>query len=129
MDNAREEGAPQRSLKNLAGENDTLKERYTASMCCTYSVRDKLDGVRAEWNSAQMEREAFWKEKEILCTSKDEALQSNDRLLSQLEESRAQAMIMETSLKGIQMLEGLRDLVRSSDVGRKLLLCSFSLAM
>ncbi|GAA0158429.1 hypothetical protein LIER_15459 [Lithospermum erythrorhizon] len=97
---AQEEGSLQPRLKNLAGDNNTLKEKY-----------------------------ASIKEREVLRTSRDEAFQSNDRLLGQLEESRTQATILETSLEGIQTPEGLRDLGRGSEAGRELLLRSFSLAI
>ncbi|GAA0155645.1 hypothetical protein LIER_13331 [Lithospermum erythrorhizon] len=69
---AREERrALRHHLKNLSGEHDTLKERYAASVRRTDSVKAELDGVRTERDFAEMEREAFWKERKVLRTSRD----------------------------------------------------------
>ncbi|GAA0156077.1 hypothetical protein LIER_13652 [Lithospermum erythrorhizon] len=83
----KEKGREEACLKNLARQYDTLKERYAASVRRTDSVRAEMDGVHAERDSTQMEREAFQKEMEVLRTDRDETLQSNVRLLGQLEDS------------------------------------------
>ncbi|GAA0162576.1 hypothetical protein LIER_18638 [Lithospermum erythrorhizon] len=61
---AREEGALQRYLTNLARDHDILKERYATSVRRTEAVKAKLDGVQAERYSAQLEREALKRERQ-----------------------------------------------------------------
>ncbi|GAA0161174.1 hypothetical protein LIER_17550 [Lithospermum erythrorhizon] len=75
---AREVGVLQRRLKNLTVEHPARE------VCSQHleAVRAKLEGVQAKSDSAQLEREAFKKEMESLHASRDEALQSNNLLLS-----------------------------------------------
>ncbi|GAA0139469.1 hypothetical protein LIER_01004 [Lithospermum erythrorhizon] len=62
-------------------------------------------------------------ERETLRTGRDEALQSNDRLLGQLEESRAQFRTMEANVEDV---EGLGSLMHGSNAGWDILTYSFN---
>ncbi|GAA0171091.1 hypothetical protein LIER_25206 [Lithospermum erythrorhizon] len=107
-------------VPQLEQELKTLRKEKAREVgilqCRLKNLDEEHDTLKESW------RETF-------CTRKDEELQSNDRFPGQLEESRNQAKVLETSLEGIQTPEGLGDLVRSSDAGRELLLQSFTQAM
>ncbi|GAA0160658.1 hypothetical protein LIER_39080 [Lithospermum erythrorhizon] len=81
-----EEGVLQRRLTNLTVEHSTLQERCATRIRRTKAVRAELEGVQANRDFAQLERDSLKKERESLCACRDEALQSNDRLLCQLKE-------------------------------------------
>ncbi|GAA0139196.1 hypothetical protein LIER_00794 [Lithospermum erythrorhizon] len=134
---AQEEGALQRSLRNLTAEHNTFQEKYADRRRLSHrGCKVELEGMQAKRDSALLERDASMKERDALKkegkslrAGKDEMLQANDRLLGQLTKSQRQAQIMKASLEGIRTSEGLSDLVQGSDAGRDLLLRHFSLAL
>ncbi|GAA0175834.1 hypothetical protein LIER_28932 [Lithospermum erythrorhizon] len=58
------------------GEYNTLQERYAARVRRTEAVKDELEGMQAERDSALLERDALKKEGENFRTGRDEMLQT-----------------------------------------------------
>ncbi|GAA0176865.1 hypothetical protein LIER_29620 [Lithospermum erythrorhizon] len=112
---AQEKGALQRCLRNLTGEHNTLQQTYPASVRRTEAMKSELEGMKAERDSTRLERDALKKEMESLYVGRDEMLQTNDCLLGQLSMRQCRAQIMEASLEGVRITEGLGELVRGSD--------------
>ncbi|GAA0173726.1 hypothetical protein LIER_27284 [Lithospermum erythrorhizon] len=105
---AQENGAHRHRLQAITMYYDSLKERYVSSVGKTDSLLAKLEGVRVKRNSAQQEREAFWKEKDTLRIDRDETIQVNERFLKRLEDGSVKA---ESILAGSQTVENLRELI------------------